>query len=172
MATKKATTRKSTTRKTATKKAATTKKATAKKATAKNAVGFVDDIPKVTREYNGSRSSKYDDLLNKLVDRANENKKSTARMVFESVGQSTSRYQSIKTAIERREDDAFMFTVAQRTENEDRVVYVKFDPKAEDPEDEEPAEEVEEEEVEEDEDVLLDDDEDDEEDEDEEDFDF
>lgn len=148
------------------KKGTTRKKATTKKASAKvtkatgTAVSFTDDIPKVTREYNGSRRSKYDDLLDKLIERNEAGKSSTARMVFETVGQSTSRYQSIKSAIERREDDAHLFTVAQRTEDEDRVVYVKFDPDAEEPEDEEP-EEPEVEEEDEDEDEFLSDDEDD-----------
>lgn len=158
------TAKKSTTRKSTKAKATTAKKSTAKKATAKKSdVTFTEDIPKVTRAFGGNRTSKYDELLDALVERANADKKSTARMVFETVGQSTSRYQSIKGAIEKREDDAHMFEVAQRTEGEERVVYVKFDPEAEEPEEEDTDDEEvedEEEEIEEDDD-LEDEDEDD-----------
>lgn len=159
MATTKKAAKKSTTRKaTATKSRTATKKTTAKKATAsKTDVTFTDDIPKVTRDGGGTRGSKYDDLLDMLVKRHDEGKTATARMAFDTVGSSTSRYQSIKTAIEKRED-AHLFDVAQRNEStedeEVRAVYVKYDPEAEEPE-------VEEEEEEEEDDLIEDDDEDD-----------
>lgn len=126
---KKSTAKKSTTKRTA------AKKSTAKKATTNTDVTFTDDIPKVTREFGGNRRSKYDELLDTLVERYEDDKKATARMVFETVGQSTSRYQSIKGAIEKRED-AHLFEVAQRTEGEDRVVYTKYDAELPEPEDE------------------------------------
>lgn len=143
----------------ATKKTTATKtKAKATKAKAKDNgqdVTFTDDIPKVTREFGGSRTSKYDELLNTLVERAEAGESSTARMVFDSVGKATSRYQSIKTAIEKRDDDAFMFDVAQRTEGEnERSVYVKYDPDAE-PEDEDATDQDDEDEELDDEDVEF-----------------
>lgn len=122
-----------TTKKSTAKKAATKKAAPKKSTTNGTDVTFTDDIPKVTREFGGNRRSKYDELLDTLVERSEAGKTATARMVFETVGQSTSRYQSIKGAIEKRED-AHLFEVAQRTEGEDRVVYTKYDPDAEEPE--------------------------------------
>lgn len=122
-------------------------------------VTFTDDIPAVTRQGGGNRSSKYDELLEQLVEaRTTKRKTPTARMEFDSVGKSTSRYQSIKSAIEKRED-SHLFVVAQRDESDEdaevRAVYVKYDPTLPESDEDESVdpEDVEDDEDEDDEDV-------------------
>lgn len=124
MATKKATKSKSTTK---------TTKAKAK-VTRPNGqeVTFTSAIPKVTRQGSGNRQSKYDELLNDLVERHENDQSATARVEFDTVGKATSRYQSIKSAIEKRDEDSHLFVVAQRDESDEdaerRAVYVQYDP--------------------------------------------
>lgn len=141
--------------------AASTRTPAKKKTTKKNKglgqVTFADDIPKIEREVT-KRKSKYDTLLEKIQEVATKTpEKSVAVLKFDAQGKATSRYTSVKTAVEKRED-AHQWTVAVRTHDEDDVrLYIKWDPEAEESDDEDPEAETEEEEEEqEDDEEFLD----------------
>lgn len=92
---------------------------------AKVDVSFTEDIPKISRE-GSERKSKYDTLLDKVQERGEAGKPSTAVLPFDTTGKATSRYTSIKEAIGKREN-ANRFEVATRTLDENDIrVYVKF----------------------------------------------
>lgn len=107
-------------------------------ATTKLDVTFEEEIPSITRE-GGERRSKYDDLLDKIQERAQSNKKQkVATLKFDTQGKATSRYTSIKEAASKREDAAH-WEVAVRTHGDDDVrVYIKWneEPQESDTEDE------------------------------------
>lgn len=98
------------------------------KATTTN-VNFEDDIPSISRQ-GGSRSSKYDTLLDKTKERAQKVKsKKVAFLTFESQGQATSRYTSIKSAVDKREDAAHWQIAVRNVETDDGTevrLYIKW----------------------------------------------
>ena len=87
-------------------------------------VKFTDDIPKIERE-GFTRSSKYNEILDAVVERAGK----AAKLTVETQGQASSRASSIKQAAEKHEAQANgqgIFIVATRSEGEEFHVYVKF----------------------------------------------
>lgn len=100
-------------------------------------VSFEEDIPKISREGAGSRRSKYDDLLDKVREKAEKDAtKSVAVLQFDSTGKATSRYTSIRDAASKREDAAH-WTIATRSFDENDVrLYVKWNSEPQDTEDE------------------------------------
>lgn len=96
-------------------------------------VSFEADIPKIVRE-GGKRTSKYDELLDKVKDRAQtiKGKNKVAVLSFDEQGKATSRYTSIKDAVSRREDaDKWKVAVRQGENEEGETVYnlyMKWDP--------------------------------------------
>lgn len=98
-------------------------------------VTFEEDIPKISRE-GGERRSKYDDLLDKVKERATKEgtKNPVAVLKFDSTGKATSRYTSVKDAVSKRED-ADHWTVAVRThEDNDIRLYIKWSEEAQEEE--------------------------------------
>lgn len=112
---------------------ATAKKATKKKETP--TVSFTDDIPTITREHSGTRKGKYDELLDNVKEAGEKDpKKRTAYLTLEKQNQATSRYLSLKNAVEKRED-ATHWMIAQRSVGEDEYrVYIQWSDKESAPE--------------------------------------
>lgn len=87
-------------------------------------VKFTDDIPKIERE-GFTRSSKYNEILDAVVERAGK----AAKLTVDTQGQASSRASSIKQASEKHDaqvNGRGLFVVATRSEGEEFHVYVKF----------------------------------------------
>src|SRR6056297_388955 len=100
-----------------------------------NEIQFEQEIPSITREGAGrKRSSKYNDLLDALRERAESGEEaSVAVLSFDKASLATSRYTSIRDAASKRED-ALHWTVVTRTFSEDDVrVYVKWNDEEQEP---------------------------------------
>ena len=97
-------------------------------------VTFEQDIPSITREGAGRRSSKYNDLLDKLRERAESGAEAAVAVLsFDKASLATSRYTSIRDAAQKR-PDALHWTVVTRTFAEDDVrVYVKWNDEEQEP---------------------------------------
>ena len=109
------------------KKKAATKKAATKKTNDLN-VNFAEDIPKISRDGAGNRGSKYNDLLDTVRERAESapDKPSVAVLTFTKQGEATSRYTSIKSAVDKREDTAHWEVAVRRHGDDDVRLYVKW----------------------------------------------
>ena len=109
------------------KKAAT--KQAKKVAPSTTEVSFEEAIPTIKRE-GGTRKSKYDDLLNKIKEKAQTGtSKSVATMSFETQSEVTGRYTSVKQAAKRR-DDADHWTVVTRNVDGEFRLYVAWNDEA------------------------------------------
>ena len=115
-------------------KKAATKKAT-KRAPSTTGVSFEESIPTIKRE-GGTRRSKYDDLLNKIKEKAQSGtSKSVAVMSFETQSEVTGRYTSVKQAAKRR-DDADHWTIVTRNVDGEFRLYLEWNDEAQTSDDE------------------------------------
>ena len=96
-------------------------------------VKFESDIPSITREGAGRRGSKYNELLDKVKEQAENGGKPVAFLSFEKQSLATSRYTSIRDAAGDR-DDALHWEIATRNMGEGDIrVYVKYHDEAQEP---------------------------------------
>lgn len=127
---------KSTAKAASTKKHASARKTQPKKPAAKKetkkindnlGVSFESEIPKVTREGAGNRSSKYQTMLDGIKEHAKENPdERVAVLAFETQSKATSRYMSVRDATKKREDADHWEVVSRSMGDDDYRVYVKW----------------------------------------------
>lgn len=103
-------------------------------------VSFEDEIPTITREGAGRRSSKYGELLDTIKEKAQGGGKPVAHMSFPKASLATSRYTSVRDAAAKREDADHWTVVTRTMGDEDFRVYIKWneEPVVKEAKDEEP----------------------------------